>query len=1830
LPSGFVFNVAGRLSNIVVSNEAVKRAGKQISQGLSAATNKKLSQKVDVIIGTKGQNKLKSDIKKTVAEAQKALDKLSGAKSGKARATAANQVEKSLKRLKIIAAETGSTLQLLFAKKPNASAQIGSLKQQERQLRIHINTLERAAQAQAKMNASTRGLKPSGKKGSIISFTGSEKVGLTVDPRAKAAAAARRREEAARKKAAAKVERDRQKAIEAVRRDALEKRKTAKRQAELNLRVKEYVQLLMKADLAAEKLARKTGKTFRPRNVQQLQKQAHKDIFGDSGATDARSIKSKERLARASDKASLATRKQRGELSRLSEALKATSQAEAHFNRVTKNSATAMQKFGNQSALAIRRYAAYLLPTTGLFAVIGAVRQSIESFKEFEAEQTKLAQVLGVPQNSINDFTKSLLSLSTQTGIAGQDIVKVSRVLAQAGFGRGKGGEKDLLKATEAITRSQLLPTFGTTEEVVDGLVAVIKQYNLELQDTGKILDITNQLAKDFAVESKDIFEAVKRGGAVFATAGGSFEEFAGLMTVLRAKTRESAKMLGTFFKSVGSRIFRDDIEELLTNIDGRITQVDNITGRLRLLAVAFEKMDAREKIKAATDIAGVRQAARLVGILTAIAEEGSNIDIALAKAIGSAERDAAKRLDDVVVQFQKAQAAVNAAVIGFIETDTVKNLLSTFTSLISGIASIAGTLAPVLAPITSVLTVFAGASLAKHVGRGLGVKGFGDNRRTISNKQLELATNTNTTSVQRLTSSIDRLSNVESSQGAIGTGPGSPFAVGPGTGLGRHTRRASMSSFLGISPGGSAAGDSTRLRNMSLSNNALSAALVAFPGKTRQTLSRMDRFVSATQRRRLRNQLLSQGSGRSGLTIAQADAAARRRMGLSSAARERASTRRRIVGQNIVGGRGLGIAGRGGFGLGLLGSIVGGAMASSAIEDLERGVPATGKLMAGSILSGLGTGALGGGLLGGAFGPIGAGIGVIVGGLAGAAAGAAQALNRLTRIENERFDTLRDSGIEQFIKEGKLTPGSRQKFKNDNSQDFLFGNAEDIPFSLTTRRNRRLPIAGGSFPAGAFNALERAKEGFRPSGIEIDRLIKFPNDELAKEFKEKILAFGRGRINVLQSKEGLGLGEAFEKLKKEIFEVSDEFDSLDQVGKLLAAFGLLGDGIEEVPKGILSMVTTMERFKEKVNSSVRSVTTELGLFREAIKDSVQAAKNRTLAPDVLESLFSGEFTPTFGADLRSDAAAGELASTASRLNVTNKNFLSVIDEISAGENLVRRMASLAAEVLNPEDVAELVERVRAFTDEDIVKLGLIGKDAGNVNVKDLDVTEAMETRLGFLKDSFGAAGEEMFEALIKGLDPKALVDENVVQSLEAATGIDKKRSQVIETLNDISRTNVEVRQKELNFLRLEAKIRKKLTDQLKEQLQFMGDFEQAQAQRMSRFGLMDQADALAAGLNQLQVALLLDINNLKDGIQFVARDLGGNISVTKDFGKLRKVGLDLVNNVLIFQRALADLEVQGKTGAELDTPNVRGALSRLGLSFDKLGGDASRIQIVLASALDGATSEAEQFKTGLTSALSAGIDQAQRLGTEFRKQFDFITGLGQSLLSDPKKVQEQANALNNLAPSILSAINQAGAPGISTSSFTEADILNPAILSAVRGVVGNIDVATLNQLTEALATLVGTEDITGTKVSGDELRKLIQTVFGQTAQGLSPLIPQTAGLSGLTNQLKTQEETNKRLADEISAASANFSALIEKQREIVEFNAEAFTQAFGSIPDTINLVQEPILVSVQLTGADAIAHAISKQAQRNIGNAVILEVKKAFGEEGIPFPQGLGVSGNP
>jgi len=169
------------------------------------------------------------------------------------------------------------------------------------------------------------------------------------------------------------------------------------------------------------------------------------------------------------------------------------------------NAGSAIEDFGKKSALAVKRYAAFTVATTGIIGFAVASKRAFTEAVGFEREFIKIAQVSGKSTGQLKDLNNEITRLATELGVSSKGIVNTAQVLAQAGL-----TAKDTKIALEALAKTELSPTFGRIEDTTEGAIAAMQQFNIQAKDLDKTLSSLNAVAGAFAVESEDIITVIQ------------------------------------------------------------------------------------------------------------------------------------------------------------------------------------------------------------------------------------------------------------------------------------------------------------------------------------------------------------------------------------------------------------------------------------------------------------------------------------------------------------------------------------------------------------------------------------------------------------------------------------------------------------------------------------------------------------------------------------------------------------------------------------------------------------------------------------------------------------------------------------------------------------------------------------------------------------------------------------------------------------------------------------------------------------------------------------------------------------------------------------------------------------------------------------------------------------------------------------------------------------------------------------------------------------------------------------------------------------------------
>lgn len=434
---------------------------------------------------------------------------------------------------------------------------------------------------------------------------------------------------------------------------------------------------------------------------------------------------------------------------------------------VANNVNNSLQKTKNQltgseraARLFLQRMAqfAILLPT---FATLNkSIQGGVKFLFDFDAAIKDIIRVdVGKLGDKFDDIAERAFKLSDAFGTSALEAANTIKVYTQAGFELEKATE--LARLSILATKASTLDAAGATEF----LLAATKQFKLEGQDLERALDSLVAAEDLSALEAQDIADAFRTGGNSLAQFGKDINDGIALIAGLREQTRKSGNEIGTFFKTLQTRIFaagesRAAIESLgvaVQNLDGTLRPTLDVLNDLK---VSFDGMTESQVANAAKAIAGVRQFESLIGTINSL-DRVNQLSAASSNSAGAARKkeevDAQKlsrRLDELVVAGQKLAFALGEAGA----TDFFKNTLKTITSMVDGLTRVVTLLDSIKVPVLPILAPLALKAAGQVFGLGGPGGAGGRNAPGGGGGNLNAATTQNVAALQQMAASVSQL----------------------------------------------------------------------------------------------------------------------------------------------------------------------------------------------------------------------------------------------------------------------------------------------------------------------------------------------------------------------------------------------------------------------------------------------------------------------------------------------------------------------------------------------------------------------------------------------------------------------------------------------------------------------------------------------------------------------------------------------------------------------------------------------------------------------------------------------------------------------------------------------------------------------------------------------------------------------------------------------------------------------------------------------------------------------------------------------------------------
>ena len=374
---------------------------------------------------------------------------------------------------------------------------------------------------------------------------------------------------------------------------------------------------------------------------------------------------------------------------------------------------------GRTAQLTARRFIVYNIIAGFFFRIAGAVREGVSAFVAFDSELNKARQILNPLNTDFAQFVDSIFELGDAFGVS---IAQIQA--AQDTFIRQGRSQAETLELTRQAL--SLAAAAGIDyAEATEAITASINQFADQQIRAADVADRFTAVSIRNAVTATDLDQAIRRAGSAANTVGVEFNNLIGFITAAQEATRRGGTVIGTGLRTIFTRIFRAPSIEALQELGietrkatGEFRNADSIIADL---ARRFEDLNQTQRISIASTIAGQRQVATFLAVLSNFekaqkaASDAQNSNGEAARLVRIRQESLEAQLQKVTNEFLRFGAAIGEAI-----SDDVIDFLNLFGDAFSAVGDlISGSEGLGISPLIGTLTKLGGVLALQTVGVG-------------------------------------------------------------------------------------------------------------------------------------------------------------------------------------------------------------------------------------------------------------------------------------------------------------------------------------------------------------------------------------------------------------------------------------------------------------------------------------------------------------------------------------------------------------------------------------------------------------------------------------------------------------------------------------------------------------------------------------------------------------------------------------------------------------------------------------------------------------------------------------------------------------------------------------------------------------------------------------------------------------------------------------------------------------------------------------------------------------------------------------------------------
>lgn len=329
------------------------------------------------------------------------------------------------------------------------------------------------------------------------------------------------------------------------------------------------------------------------------------------------------------------------------------------------------------------------------------IQQGINTVRELDTAMTEVRKVSNATETQYASFRDTVSSTAKEIATTNKELLNSSADFLRLGY--------SLDQASDLAKNATLFVNVGDgvdITEATEDMITAMKAFDIQAEDSIKIVDDYNQIGNQFALSASDIGEAMKRSASALETGNNSFEQSIGLITAMNEivqnseNTGNSLKVLSLRLRGAKAELedMQEDTDGLCDSTSKLREQIKSLTGVdimiddntfksttdiIKELGAVWDKLSDSSQAATLELIAGKSRANNVAALLKNY-QRIDEVMESLGDAEGSAMRENEAIVDSIDGRIKKLSASMEDFWQKAINTDFVKNIVSSLDTILN------------------------------------------------------------------------------------------------------------------------------------------------------------------------------------------------------------------------------------------------------------------------------------------------------------------------------------------------------------------------------------------------------------------------------------------------------------------------------------------------------------------------------------------------------------------------------------------------------------------------------------------------------------------------------------------------------------------------------------------------------------------------------------------------------------------------------------------------------------------------------------------------------------------------------------------------------------------------------------------------------------------------------------------------------------------------------------------------------------------------------------------------------------------------------------------